>query len=603
MKVLGILIALFISSELILLSQIESFLNSKQEIILQNHKSTVQNEFKVIVNILRDLSQNSFRGFINKPNILEALQQKDRKKLYELLKKDYRYLENMGFKQVHFHLPNNDSFLRMHQPHRFGDNLTQDRYSVAYVNKYKKFIEGIEAGKVVPGYRFVYPLFLNNEHIGSVELSFSINKIVNEIEKVYKTHTHYLIKKDIFDTKVFNEFQKFYIPSIEHPEYIKLNRSYFNKIEPWYHDGKYKKIVEKGLLRENIFSFELDIMHSNDLLHTHKVVTFLPLMNIEKTAQSYFVFYSDNTSLKHLEREKFYVKTISSVLLFFIFAAAYIFYLYKESILRSRDTLQKFNQTLEKTVAEKTKELNKLNKDLEIKIQQEIEKSREKDLQIFLQSKKAAMGEMTGAIAHQWRQPLNELSIRIQKLQYDFKNNIVNQSYLDNFINSNKQNINFMSKTIDGFRNFFRVDKEKKEFQVKQTIQDVTVLLNAQLSHHNILLTISGDDFTYKGFKTEFQQVILNIFNNAKDAIIDNHIENGEIVVTLQPNHITITDNAGGVPKELEYKIFDLYFTTKDEYKGSGMGLYISKVIIEDNMQGKLYLENSDSGATFHIEL
>jgi len=609
-KVLFTLIFLFLASEFILLSQIENFLGVKKEIILQNHKSTVTNEFKVIVNILKDLSQNTFRGFINKPAILKAIEQKNREKLYKLLKKDYSYLKQLGFMQVHFHLPNNNSFLRMHQPHKYGDDLTNARYSVAFTNKYKRFIEGLESGRVVPGYRFVYPLFLNNKHIGSVELSFSINKIVNEIEKVYKTHTHFLINKKVFSQKVFEEFQHFYMSSIEHPDYVKLNRKYLNRIETWYTDQSYKNAVEDGLLTKQPFSFELDIMHGNNSKHKHKVVTFLPIMNIEKTDLSYFVFYSDSKDLQFIEEEELIAKIIGSIILLLIFVVAFVFYQHRESIIKSKNTLQIFNDTLEKNVANKTKQLNELNqhleeinRNLELKIEQEVSNNREKDIQLFLQSKKASMGEMVGAIAHQWRQPLNELAIRIQKLKYDYIHENISEEYLDNFIQTNKKTINFMSQTVDGFRNFFRIDKEKTDFPVKATMEEVILMLNAQLEHFSIETRIIGTDFTHYGFKTEFQQVILNIINNAKDTFVENSTDKPTITFVIRNNHIIISDNGGGVPLRIEYKIFDPYFTTKEEGKGTGMGLYMSKIIIEDNMKGKLYLENTKSGASFHIEL
>ncbi len=603
MRRVGIFIVLYILSEIILLSQLDNFLSTKKKIILEDHKTTIQNEFKVIINILRDLSQNSFKGFINKPQILDAFKKRDRELLYTLLKKDYSYLKILGFKQLHFHLPNNNSFLRMHQPDIFGDNLADTRYSVAYTNQYKKYIEGIEVGRIVPGYRFVYPLFVHNEYIGSVELSFSIDKIANEIERVYKTHTHYLIKKSIFNQKVFSQFQKFYTPSIEHPDYIKLNRTYHHKMELWYDNIKYKREVDKGLKTKDIFSFELETTDKKHKISSRKIVTFLPIMNIEQTSQSYLIFYSKNENLQDIEDEKFYTKAISSSLLFLLFLIAYMFYNNKETILKAKDIL-------ERRVKIKTNKLNKLNihleninKKLELKIHQEIEKSREKDLQIFLQSKKASMGEMIGAIAHQWRQPLNELSIRIQKLHYDYHSKKIDESYLDDFIKTNKQTINFMSKTIDGFRNFFRLDKEKKDFFVKEVIDDLTRMLSAQFEHYRIQVEVTGQDFPYNGFKTEFQQVILNILNNSKDAILDKKILDGKITINIDDHHITLCDNGGGIPKDIEDKIFDLYFTTKDEGKGTGMGLYISKVIIEDNMQGKLYLENSDTGAIFHIKL
>jgi len=218
------------------------------------------------------------------------------------------------------------------------------------------------------------------------------------------------------------------------------------------------------------------------------------------------------------------------------------------------------------------------------------------------QSKMASMGEMIGAIAHQWRQPLNELGLSIQNLKYDYKDGIVDEKFIDNFIDSNKKTIMFMSKTIDDFRSFFRLDKEKKDFSTKQTTMSVISMLQAQLKSHHIDVKIEGDEFTFYGFKSEYQQVILNIINNSKDAFVENKIQNPTITILFENCTIMIQDNAGGIPKQIIKRIFEPYFTTKEQGKGTGMGLYMSKMIIEDNMGGKLRVENIEDGVCFCID-
>ena len=219
------------------------------------------------------------------------------------------------------------------------------------------------------------------------------------------------------------------------------------------------------------------------------------------------------------------------------------------------------------------------------------------------QSKLVAMGEMIGAIAHQWRQPLNEIGISIQTIRYDFQHNMVDEEYINEFIFKNKNIIKFMSKTIDNFRNFFRIDKEKKEFSIKEATQAVIDMQLAQLTNHNIAISLIGKDFPIYGFYGEYQQVILNLINNAKDALLENRIREPSIQVILNNKKIIIQDNAGGIPKKIFENIFDPYFTTKEQSKGTGMGLYISKMIIEENMGGHLFAQNTKDGATFVIDL
>ena len=160
-----------------------------------------------------------------------------------------------------------------------------------------------------------------------------------------------------------------------------------------------------------------------------------------------------------------------------------------------------------------------------------------------------------------------------------------------------------MSKTIDDFRNFFRIDKEKRKFFIKKSIEEVLSIQNAQLKNHNIIVTLEGEEFTFKGFKTEFQQVIINLISNAKDAFVENKIKEPKINIELRAHSIYIQDNAGGIPEDIIERIFEPYFTTKGQGEGTGMGLYMSKMIIEDNMHSKIKAFNKDNGTLMSIVL
>ena len=247
--------------------------------------------------------------------------------------------------------------------------------------------------------------------------------------------------------------------------------------------------------------------------------------------------------------------------------------------------------------------LEELNKNLQNIIDIKVDEIRKKDNLLQQQSKMASMGEMIGAIAHQWRQPLNELGLSIQNLEYDYKFGQIDEKFIDEFIEYNKKTIMFMSDTIDDFRNFFRVDKEKKNFNVKEKTKSVIAMLSSQIKNNNITLDLIGDDFIYNGFASEYSQMVLNIINNAKDALISNNIINPYIHIFLENESIIIKDNAGGIPNDIIDRVFEPYFTTKEQGKGTGMGLYMSKMIIEDNMGGSLSVENDKDGAIFIINL
>jgi PAS domain S-box-containing protein len=252
--------------------------------------------------------------------------------------------------------------------------------------------------------------------------------------------------------------------------------------------------------------------------------------------------------------------------------------------------------------------LKKMNELLDIQVEKEvahrmkIQKEQEVERQFLVQkSKLSSMGEMMGAIAHQWRQPLNALNINIQNLDDDFDEGLVDKAFINKFIEKNKKTIHFMSRTIDDFRNFFKIDKEKKEFSLRDAISETLSLQSAQFENRNIHVDLEGEDKKFYGFKGEFQQVILNIINNAKDAIIEQKIKEGRIRIILDDKSIVIEDNAGGIKAEMIERIFEPYFTTKDQGEGTGIGLYMSKMIVEKNMGGRLMVENVSQGAKFTI--
>ena len=224
------------------------------------------------------------------------------------------------------------------------------------------------------------------------------------------------------------------------------------------------------------------------------------------------------------------------------------------------------------------------------------------------QSKMAAIGTMIGNIAHQWRQPLSLISTAAtgMKLKREI-GDLSDKEFNDNleYINQSTQ---YLSKTIDDFRNFFKPNKEKKEFLLDEVVSKSITLIESTFKHSNIELEYSYEKLiNIFGFPNEFSQVVLNILNNARDALLENKIENARVIVNTKMDknfgYVIIRDNAGGIPNSIINKIFNPYFTTKEEGKGTGIGLYMSKTIIETNMDGKLIVENVDDGAEFIIRV
>jgi signal transduction histidine kinase len=278
----------------------------------------------------------------------------------------------------------------------------------------------------------------------------------------------------------------------------------------------------------------------------------------------------------------------------------------KEKLRRSHEELEKRVRERTHALAEKSKELEELNKNLDRRVKEESEKSRKNEQLLIQQSRQAAMGEMIGNIAHQWRQPLNALGLVLQNIYFSYQMDELDDEFMEKSIEKGKKLTTTMSKTIDDFRDFFKPNKLKEHFMISDIVHNTIDLIDASFKNHNITLETELDDtLELEGYPSEFSQVLLNILSNAKDALLQRNppVKTVKIKSYHDGKHmvIEISDNAGGIPADVIERIFDPYFTTKEEGKGTGIGLYMSKTIIEQNMDGYLQVQNNDKGAVFTI--
>ncbi len=256
-------------------------------------------------------------------------------------------------------------------------------------------------------------------------------------------------------------------------------------------------------------------------------------------------------------------------------------------------------QTLELTKAKE--QLEFLNRSLQQQVEETVAELRQKDQVLISQGRQAAMGEMIGNIAHQWRQPLNALSMLITNIQFAQMNGELTREYLDDAAATANRLIQKMSTTINDFRNFFNPDKAMVSFSALQQVRAAVELVEAAFKNHGISIEIAaGNDCLLMGFPNEYSQVLLNLLNNAKDAILETGARPGRISISLGRQEgmgtVTVLDNGGGIPDEVRDKIFEPYFSTKN--MGTGIGLYMSKMIIERNMNGRLSVQNSGDGCS-----
>lgn len=279
--------------------------------------------------------------------------------------------------------------------------------------------------------------------------------------------------------------------------------------------------------------------------------------------------------------------------------------LLREELIKKEAEYEELNRSLEKRVEEQTRELKELNQTLEERVQEEIAKNEEKQRMMFWQSRHASLGQMLANIAHQWRQPLTELSLAMFNIKKALQNS--NEEDVNKFYLESKHIIQNMSQTIDDFTNFFSPDKEKYYFNISESIKESLVLLENMINDEMITIKTDFEDIEVLGITNELTQVIINLINNSKDAFIHNSILLREISITTKKENsfavIEVQDNAGGIAKENLEKIFEPYFTTKHKSRGTGLGLFMSRMICEQGLGGTLDVKSKKNTTTFSIKI
>jgi len=261
------------------------------------------------------------------------------------------------------------------------------------------------------------------------------------------------------------------------------------------------------------------------------------------------------------------------------------------------ENIKNLHKSLEEKVQEKTKELTDLNLSLEQNIAEEIKKSRLKDEMLHQHTKLASMGEMIANIAHQWRQPLNALTILIQSFEIKSMSNKLTKEFIANQVEEGLALAKNMSDTIESFRSFLKPNKNMETFTLKEAISNAEFLVDGLLNTSNTTLELYIDDtITLTGFKNSLIQVMVNILNNAIDSLCVSNSQKKAIIVNarLKKSNIIIRviDNGGGIDKSIINRLFEPYFTTKHQMSGTGIGLYMSKKLIEEHFNGTITAKN-----------
>ncbi len=263
---------------------------------------------------------------------------------------------------------------------------------------------------------------------------------------------------------------------------------------------------------------------------------------------------------------------------------------------------------VEDQLRQKKQQLEDLNRTLEMRVREEVEKNRQKDILMIQQNRQAALGEALDHIAHQWKQPLNALSLITGSMQEGLSAGVLTDECLQENTKTILGLVDHMAQTINVFRDFYRPDKERTEFIIKEAIDRTLSFMTPALRFDAIEIDFDGDpQLSAIGYPKEYAQVLLNILSNAREAFKERNVEKPRVQIAAAAENgkaiVTVTDNAGGIPEASIDRIFNLYFTTRESRGGTGIGLYLSKNIIETNMGGKLNVKNTECGAQFRIEL
>ncbi|MCK5111124.1 MAG: GHKL domain-containing protein [Arcobacteraceae bacterium] len=512
--------------------------------------------------------------FIGDEDILNAFASRDRKKLDKLaqIKFDKLIKDEPNFELICFGLPDMTAFYRAHVPNKYGDDISKVQ-GVLQANKLKKRVSGFLITKLGLFYRVTFPVFKNGKHIGIIAFGINLGYVNDFIEKQFNTESAIIVNtKQLKQSKWFNMLEEGTIGSYT---IISTNGELINQFSASGHNIDAQNVRMED--ENKIFSIINDI----------------EIFGIKNKPIAKVILFQDIT--KEVKIYENYLYTFIGILVILIIILSYAL-------------IMTFNKFLT-TIVSINDDLKDLNIHLEDRVFKEVQKNREKEQQLFEQSKRAQIGEMIGNIAHQWRQPLSVISTSISGMQLQKTMGILDDNEFNNTSQKIMDTTQYLSKIIDEFRDFIDSKNEFSDF-ILQDAMDKTLRVNGatlQSNHIKLIKRYKETPIHIHSIQGEISQVVLNIINNAKDILCEREIENKEITVSITTNNnyaiIMIEDNAGGIEEDILPKIFDPYFTTRHQSQGKGIGLYMCNTIVTQNLKGEINATNGTKGALFSIEI
>jgi len=363
----------------------------------------------------------------------------------------------------------------------------------------------------------------------------------------------------------------------------------------------------ESMISEVLITFSRKTGAVSASYYSHREDT-LPLVHIGKKIE----FSIDDFEIKKEDYEVFKVQNKQILLL--LLKHGYILLIYKnreETVDKLAAILGNFQYKINLSISacEGVTELESLNERLEDRVAESVQKIRENEKLLISQSKQAIMGEMIEMIAHQWRQPITSIGMISNNILFDIVLDELDTKSLKGELDKINKQVMYLSNTIDDFRDFFKESKEKQAVSVMDIIDATMSIIDKQFDKHLIEVDVqnSVEDLSFLTFKNELIQVFLNILGNAKDAFEEQDIENRKLTIICEKRDgnllFRIGDNAGGIEETILSKIFEPYFSTKKKKNGTGLGLYMSMIIVTEHLNGEIKVQNKNSGAEFTISI
>ncbi|MFC2074233.1 ATP-binding protein [Campylobacterota bacterium] len=568
---------LITASAIIAYFQYQTILSEEKNTLLLQHNNIHRNYDLFLKTLQEDLLIDS-QILLQQEELREALHRQDRKKLYELSVPVYELLQssNPFLKIMTFRLHDGTAFLRLHKPQMFGDSLHPSRKIIIETNKNQVAHTGFEVGKLEMVYRAVTPIFYKEHYIGTLEIGVRPDYIIQALKKVGYVQYGLLIK-DLDKSAA-------------------LEKRSLRKI------GDYFLVKSDPLFTEELSKIDLN-EHQTKLMccdRLYAIESDLDLFNYKDQPIAKILLGFDIHSIS--------TRTNDLLLNSFVFISTVIILI--GALMHIG--LNFFMKRLENTQIQ----LQELNETLEHKVQEEIKKNQVQEQHMLQQSRLAQMGELLSMIAHQWRQPLASINaiITTTKLRYALKDFDLEKksdqedlvSYTQKQLDNVEQSIINLSNTIDDFRDFYKPSKQKTITYIHKPIDKALTLIKASFKSNLINYTKEYADTPKIAMHlNEVTQVILNLLQNAMEELLEHKTENAMIYLKTSSDednvYIEVCDNGPGIDKKVIPKLFDPYFSTKENKNGSGLGLYMSKMIIEEHHKGKFYLKEENDLTCFVI--